>query len=1451
MIVLYFFLVVGMLNFVVGFDEYESNPYFASDELGVSDACTCVPNNINGVPSPEGCYPYEGCIGTGSGPCDDGIDNDCDCKIDCYDPQCGSIDCDLCSGVCSDPNCAGLPLGPGGEVCSPGGEPVEFCVDGFDNDADGYVDECDADCNGEGNVQSSDIPPYYSTIEVCDEYDNDCDGSVDEGEVCDSSCSSDSDCGTNGWVGYSSCIYDDAYQYYRTYTCNDAGYVSSYCTHEDAQQKKSECYDEYSYCGDWGESYCKDGDVYKSRECRENGCLRGACYGTVYDDEQMVEDCDYGCGEGECLRHCENEIMDGDEEGVDCGGSCNKDCCDNGYEDLDEEGVDCGRSCDYSCVVPVLLVHGYYSNPDTWYNLGAFLDLEGYDYYPVDIRKGYLGVMIANGDIKEASEKIRDNIYDLKKEYRAKEVDIIAHSMGGLVSRWYVNRVGENNVRNLVMLGTPNHGSELFYGRYVIKLVSYLSQMELLDYVIEKTSDFLIGEAGVQMTPYNSFLNELNNGDPWVFGERRDIISPSVSHYTYLGIKDNWATTWILSGEDDGLVRQDSVKLKGVGDVPYDVDHGELKEWLPLFAHVRDNVLSQGVSLGLSDVPVGNLSKFQELPLIIGNISEPGQRNHTVRVDSVERVVFDLVWLKGVLEFSLRSPSGVLKLMNNYNSSNDIVFEIENPEEGLWELYVYGSELNGTTEYNIFTFLETNLSLVNIIEKYQYDRDEIVYLKVNLSEDANVTARVVKPDGTEEVVYLYDEGGGVYGIAYSGTELYGMYDVTVKAEGSGFEREIGFAFWVEGFPDLAVNYINLSDISDMEVQDIVVNAGIENLADFDAENATIELILEDLWGGEVLDSEVVDVDGYDEIVVYFNWTNVPVGTYNISVQVSPFNGFIELNYSNNEMSRVIDLCVPNWVEVFDGCQMDDTYTGWFNDTNDCYARTGLEEDNEPPLNNTYSCDFCVPNWMEVFNECQMDDTYTTWYDDVNDCYAVTGLESDNEPPLDNTEEVVEMRVLCPSEVYREEGVVQIGVGEYHTCALKSDGNVECWGSDSYGQTENYTGGDAVQISVGERHTCILKSNRNVECWGDNLFGKTDNYNGRDAVQVSAGQDHTCILNSYGFVYCRGSSLYGQNFYDNSGYVIQVSAGLYYTCMLKSYGFVECRGNNYYGEADDYVEGDAVKVSVGGSHSCILKSDGNVVCRGDNRYGQAENYTEGDAVQISAGERHTCILKSDGDVECNGGGFDYSEMNAVQVSAKGGRTCVLAERIVNRPLVYECEYMHQTQIPLVSDWNLISIPLKLSNDSIEITLASIDGMYDTVFEYDSLGNEWESYYTDEPEFLNSIERIIVSKGYWVNMVENSSLNVSGRLLSSVNYSLYDGWNLIGYPSLIVQNITDTLLDVNDSFTSVFAFDDNVWKSYSPEKPSFMNSLDIMRPGYGYWVKVDDDVDWMFNGSYYER
>ena len=41
-----------------------------------------------------------------------------------------------------------------------------------------------------------------------------------------------------------------------------------------------------------------------------------------------------------------------------------------------------------------------------------------------------------------------------------KSVDVVAHSMGGLVSRWFIEREGGNRaIQRLIMLGTPNGGS--------------------------------------------------------------------------------------------------------------------------------------------------------------------------------------------------------------------------------------------------------------------------------------------------------------------------------------------------------------------------------------------------------------------------------------------------------------------------------------------------------------------------------------------------------------------------------------------------------------------------------------------------------------------------------------------------------------------------------------------------------------------------------------------------------------------------------------------------------------------------------------------------------------------------------------------------------------------------------------------------------------------------------
>ncbi|MFM6282490.1 MAG: esterase/lipase family protein, partial [Dolichospermum sp.] len=66
-----------------------------------------------------------------------------------------------------------------------------------------------------------------------------------------------------------------------------------------------------------------------------------------------------------------------------------------------------------------------------------------------------------NTDIPEIARILKKKLedVDLKANHR-KVLHIVAHSMGGLVSRWFIEREGGNQVvQHLVMLGTPNAGS--------------------------------------------------------------------------------------------------------------------------------------------------------------------------------------------------------------------------------------------------------------------------------------------------------------------------------------------------------------------------------------------------------------------------------------------------------------------------------------------------------------------------------------------------------------------------------------------------------------------------------------------------------------------------------------------------------------------------------------------------------------------------------------------------------------------------------------------------------------------------------------------------------------------------------------------------------------------------------------------------------------------------------
>src|SRR6185369_10165401 len=62
-------------------------------------------------------------------------------------------------------------------------------------------------------------------------------------------------------------------------------------------------------------------------------------------------------------------------------------------------------------------------------------------------------------------------------------------------------------------------------------------------------------------------------------------------------------------------------------------------------------------------------------------------------------------------------------------------------------------------------------------------------------------------------------------------------------------------------------------------------------------------------------------------------------------------------------------------------------------------------------------------------------------------------------------------------------IENLSAGSYHTCWLKDNGTLVCWGRDDYGQATPPDGMSFIQVSAGHLHTCGVQSNGTLACWG--------------------------------------------------------------------------------------------------------------------------------------------------------------------------------------------------------------------------------------------------------------------------------------------------------------------------------------------------------------------------------
>jgi len=184
---------------------------------------------------------------------------------------------------------------------------------------------------------------------------------------------------------------------------------------------------------------------------------------------------------------------------------------------------------------------------------------------------------------------------------------------------------------------------------------------------------------------------------------------------------------------------------------------------------------------------------------------------------------------------------------------------------------------------------------------------------------------------------------------------------------------------------------------------------------------------------------------------------------------------------------------------------------------------------------------------------------------------------------------------------------QVSAGAYHTCGVKTDHSVACWGYNYSGEATP-PDGTFSQVSAGEYHTCGVRTDGTLACWGDNIFGGATPPAGTFS-QVSAGGYHSCGVRMDGTLACWGWNDYGQAT-PPAGTFSQVGAGDAHTCGVKTDGTLACWGVNNFGQATPPA-GTFSQVSGGSWHTCGVRTDGNPACWGRNDYGQATPPCAGD------------------------------------------------------------------------------------------------------------------------------------------------------------------------------------------------------------------------------------------------
>ena len=391
-------------------------------------------------------------------------------------------------------------------------------------------------------------------------------------------------------------------------------------------------------------------------------------------------------------------------------------------------------------------------------------------------------------DVKQVCQnaKLNNQISQTLGETDCSKVDIVAHSMGGLISRAYIQSEGyQNDIDQIIFLGTPHKGSPKAYlqweaGEFPPGFIQFLSQQffmaearrngytNLFDYIQNRPISSV-----QELLPIFDYLKEENTGILRIYPENypRNIFLESLNTETGLSklLNSKVKITNIVGDTGNNTIDKIVVAPTTEGDI---WQHGKMQSLENGSGDgtvtAYGSTIEDSVENEIWNVSHGNLPRETSgriFNILTGKIADQ------VIISSIVENIFS-IHLQSPIDVIVVAPDGKRigknfangeeyneipnAFYSGFNNGDEEYITIPDPIEGEYKIEVQGTGEGG--EYGVVTGFVSENAYISTQAIGFIKPDQITELKVDLNDQGQIT----EPDKIITLEVFINDINGAY-----------------------------------------------------------------------------------------------------------------------------------------------------------------------------------------------------------------------------------------------------------------------------------------------------------------------------------------------------------------------------------------------------------------------------------------------------------------------------------------------------------------------------------------------------------------------------------------------------------------------------------------------------------------------------------------------------------------